>query len=106
MTSEVARHALYAQLEQVLGTEHADTLMTGLPMEQAGQLASKTDIDQLDKKFDRLEANFDAFAAKIRGEVREMHKLMYQQFRNYSITMVGAMTALTAIFSVVVGIIR
>ena len=48
VTSEAARHALYAELEQVLGTEHADTLMTSLPMEQAGQLATKTDIDRLD----------------------------------------------------------
>jgi hypothetical protein len=105
VTSEAARHALYAELENLLGAEHADTLMTSLPMEQAGQLATKTDIDRLDEKFDRLEAKFDAFAVEIRGEVREMDKLMHQQFRNYTITMVGAMTALTAVFAVVVGII-
>jgi hypothetical protein len=109
VTSEASRHALYAELEQLLGTEHADTLMTSLPMEQADYLATKTDIRGLEDRFDRFETRFeqkfDAFSAEIRGEVREMHKLMHAQFRNYTITMVGAMTALTAIFGVVVGIL-
>jgi hypothetical protein len=74
-------------------------------MEQADHLATKADVDRLEDKFDRLEVKFDAFAAEIHGEVREMHKLMHDQFRNYTITMVGAMTALTAIFGVVVGIL-
>jgi hypothetical protein len=30
---------------------------------------------------------------------------MHDQFRNYTITMVGAMTALTAIFAVIVGVL-
>ncbi len=109
VASEASRHALYAELEQLLGTEHADTLMTSLPMEQADHLATKTDIRGLEDRFDRFEnrfeQKFDAFSAEIRGEVREMHKLMHAQFRNYTITMVGAMTALTAIFGVVVGIL-
>ncbi len=105
VVSEASRHALYAELEHLLGTEHADTLMTNLPMESTDQLATKTDVGRLEEKFDRLEAKFDAFAAEIRGEIREMHKLMHDQFRNYTITMVGAMTGLTAIFGVIVGVL-
>ncbi len=105
VTSEAARHALYAELEQLLGTEHAHTLMTSLPMESTDQLATKTDIERLEAKFDRLEAKFNAFAVEIHGEVREMHKLMHDQFLNCTITMVGAMTALTAIFGVIVGVL-
>jgi hypothetical protein len=109
VASEASRHALYAELEQLLGTEHADTLMTSLPMEQADHLATKTDIRGLEDRFDRFEnrfeQKFDAFSAEIRGEVREMHALMHDQFRNYTITMVGAMTALTAIFAVIVGVL-
>jgi hypothetical protein len=116
VASEASRHALYAELEQLLGTEHADTLMTSLPMEQADQLATKTDIRGLEDRFDRLEdrfdrfenrfeQKFDAFSAEIRGDVREMHALMHDQFRNYTITIVGAMTALTAIFAVIVGVL-
>jgi hypothetical protein len=109
VASEASRHALYAELEQLLGTEHADTLMTSLPMEQADHLATKTDIRGLEDRFDRFEnrfeQKFDAFSAEIRGEVREMHALMHDQFRNYTITRVGAMTALTAIFAVIVGVL-
>ncbi len=109
VTSEASRHALYAEPEQLLGTEHADTLMTSLPMEKADHLATKTDIRGLEDRFDRFEnrfeQKFDAFSAEIRAEVREMHKLMHDQFRNYTITMVGAMTALTAIFAVIVGVL-
>ena len=96
----------------MLGAEHADTLMMSLQMAQSDQIATKTDVDRLEARFDvledrfsRLEDRFDAFAVEIRGEVREMHVLTHQQFRNYTITMVSAMTALTAIFAVVVGII-
>jgi hypothetical protein len=106
VTSEAARHALYARLEEVLGGEHADTLMTSLPMETASRLATKDDIDRLEQRFDRLEDRMAEFAAGIRAEVREMRQEAHTQFRNYTITMVGAMTALTAIFSVVVGILR
>ncbi len=81
VASEASRHALYAELEQLLGTEHADTLMTSLPMEQADHLATKTDIRGLEDRFDRFEnrfeQKFDAFSAEIRGEVREMHALMH-----------------------------
>jgi hypothetical protein len=112
MVSEASRHALYAELEHLLGTEHADTLMMSLPMEQADQLATKTDVDRLEARFDHLEARFDrleekfdAFAVEIRGEIREMHTLLHDQFRNYTITMVGAMTGLTAIFGVIFGVL-
>jgi hypothetical protein len=98
LTSEAARHALYARLQQVLGDEHADTLMTSLPMETADRLATKEDID-------RLEERFVEFAAEIRGDIREMRKAQQEQFRSYTITMVGSMTALTAIFGVVVGVL-
>ncbi len=92
------------------------TLMTSLPMETADRLATKEDIDRLEDRFVRLELRFDRFeermearfvefAAEIRGEVREMRKSQHDQFRSYTITMVGSMTALTAIFGVVVGVL-
>jgi hypothetical protein len=119
-SSEAARHARYARLGEVLGEEHADTLMTSLPMETAGRLATKDDIDRLEQRFERLEVRLDArmqhfeermdarfteFAAEIRADIREMRQEAHTQFRNYTITMVGAMTALTAIFGVVVSIL-
>jgi hypothetical protein len=48
--SESARLALYSRLEEVLGPQHAETLMTSLPMESAARLATRYDIDRLDDR--------------------------------------------------------
>lgn len=82
--SESARHALYTRLEDVLGAEHADTLMTSLPRGGSGEVATKGDIAHLEGRFDRLEERLERM----------------QRF--YVGTTVGSMTALTAIFSLVV----
>lgn len=88
MTSrEPARHALYAELQHVLGHEHADTLMTYLPQHRSDEAATKDDITRLEARFDRLE-----------DIVRDQQKF-------YVGAIVGSMTALTAIFSVIVGML-
>ena len=92
--SEPARHALYARLEEVLGPEHAETLMTHLPAQPSLQLATRSDIDRLEGRIEQLAA-----------EVREMHGVMRDQLRTYTLTTVGSMTALTGVFAVVVSII-
>jgi hypothetical protein len=64
----------------------ADTLTTSLPTHPADQLATKTDIDRLEDRFDRLEDRID------------------QAIRTFTVITVGAMTALTGIFCVIVGV--
>jgi len=86
-SSEASRHSLYARLQEVLGPEHADTLMTSLPIDRGAELATKSDIEML------------------RAEVKEIRTLMLGQQRTYMATTVGAMTALTAIFGVIVSIV-
>ena len=83
---EPARHSLYSRLEEVLGPEHAETLMTHLPLHQADEVATKADIARLEARFDRLEARLD------------------QMQRTYVVTTVGSLTALTAIFTLVVAV--
>lgn len=85
---EPARHALYSRLEDVLGPEHAETLMTHLPTHRSGEVATKADIDRLE---DRIDSRFQAFD----------HRLDQMQ-RTLVVSIVGSMTALTAIFSLVV----
>jgi hypothetical protein len=84
-SAEPARHALYSVLEEVVGPDNAKTQMTHLPMQLADEVATKADIAHLEARFDRLEVRFD------------------QLQRTLVLTVVGSMTALTAIFSVVVG---
>ena len=106
---EPARHALYSVLEEILGEQHADTLMTHLSQHPSDEVATKADLigleervdarfDQIGDRFDRMENRIDQLAI----EVREMSSVMRDQLRTYSLGTIGAMTALTAIFSLVV----
>jgi hypothetical protein len=79
---------LYSRLQDVLGSDHADTLMTYPPRSTAEEVATGSDIDRLEDRFDRL-------AATVRD-----------QQRFYVGVTVGTMTALTAISSIVVGMLR
>ena len=101
MATEAARHALYARLEEVIGDDHAGTLMEYLPMEHSGRLATKDDIVRLEDRFDRLEDRFD----RLEDRFDRMHELMHGQLKTYSVVVASSMTGLTAIFAVVVGII-
>jgi hypothetical protein len=104
--SESARVALYSRLEEVLGPQHAETLMTSLPMESAARLATRDDIVRLEDRFDRLEDRFDRLEVRLEGridalagEVRGLQGAMREQLRTYTVTTVGAMTALTGIYA-------
>ena len=92
MTSrESARHSLYARLEELLGHENADTLMMSLPTQGTQYLATRLDTDRLEGRLDHLESKLDRLESKLD-----------QQIRTYTVTTVGAMTGLTAIFGVIV----
>jgi hypothetical protein len=86
-SAEPARHAFYSVLEEVIGPDNAKTLMTHLPLQPADEVATKADIAHLEARFDRLEVRFD------------------QLQRTLVLTVVGSMTALTAIFTLVVGLL-
>jgi hypothetical protein len=96
---EPARHALYAELQHVLGHEHADTLMTYLPHHRADEVATKTDIAA-------IRADMSAFSSEIRADIKELRDIVREQQKFYVGTVVGSMTALTAIFALVVGLIQ
>jgi hypothetical protein len=94
MASEASRHALYNRLGEILGPEHADTLIQSLPMEPSTELATKTDIAGVKSDIARLEAQVSNLAASLRD---------YQ--KTTLVAIVGSMTALTTIFSIIVGLI-
>lgn len=58
MTSEANWLGLYTRLGEVLGPEHAETLMTGFST-RADVLELKDAIAALDRRFDRVDGRFD-----------------------------------------------
>jgi hypothetical protein len=103
--SDPQLRSLYARLEEVLGSEHADTLMTHLPAPH--ELATKADLHEaiapvrsdlalLTVRFDGLDDRFDRLEDRFEG----LHALMHAQFRNYSVVAASFMTGMTAVFGV------
>lgn len=85
-------------------------------MHPADQLATRSDIDRLDARIDDFRAEFSSFRSEmrsefseirseIRTEMREINVALREQLRIYSTITIGSLTALTAIFSLVVTMI-
>ena len=124
--------SLYARLEEVLGAEHAEALMTRLPVRD--DLATKSDVaavrsdlaalatrfdglggrfdgvegrfDGLESRFERLDERIDAKLDHFGERLEHMYDLMHTEFRNYSVVMATAMTGLTAIFGIMLAAFR
>lgn len=97
-----ARHALYTQLQGVLGHEHAETLMSYLPVDRSDEVATKSDIARLeahlDDRLDRVDVRMDRFEERM----DRFGETLVSQQQFFSRSMVAAMVALTAIFALVV----
>ncbi len=118
-SAEPARHALYSVLEDVIGAENAETLMTHLPMDSVDELATKTDLGfvrrELGVEIQLVGDDLRAFKAEMRefktemrefkAEMREFRTEINSRFdrlqrQQYTISM-GMVTALTAIFALI-----
>jgi hypothetical protein len=99
MSSEPARHDLYNRLTEVLGDEHADTLIQSLPMEPAAELAMKSDIVRMESQITRIESQM----TRMESQIAELARSLRDYQKTTLVALVGAMTALTTIFSIVVG---
>lgn len=91
---------MYPRLEEVLGTNEADTLMTHLPRDQHDEVATKGDIALLDGRFDRLEERMGRFESRM----DRFGETLVSQQQFFSRSMVTAMVALTSIFTLVVAL--
>ena len=108
--------ALYTRLKEVLGNEHADTLMTYLPLEPGRSLATNDDIAgleaRLDQRFEQIDQRFEQIDQRWERRFQTYDDRMYglqgvfrDQLKTYTVTMVGGMTALTAIYATLLAIV-
>ena len=105
-TPNPATRALYTRLREVLGDEHAETLMTYLPAQPGPELATRSDIAELDarldQRFEKLDQRFeklDQRFEKLDERIHQLHFALNNQLKNYSVIMVAGMTALTGIYA-------
>jgi hypothetical protein len=93
---EPARRGLYARLEEVLGNDHAATLMRYLPSDRADGLATSADVAalrlDLGERMDRFEQRMDRFEDRM----HDFHGALREQTRTFVISSIGTMVALAA----------
>jgi len=110
MAIERARQALYARLEEVIGDDHAATLMQYLPPDPS-DLATKSDLrelrvgldhrmdgldqrmDGLDGRMDRMERHMERFDDRL----HDLHGALREQTRVFVAASVGTMLTLSIV---------
>lgn len=98
VTNHARQSELYARLQEVLGQESADTLMTMLPT--ADLFATKADLADLGTKADlrELRSELKGDFAEIKQDVRELRGELKSLVRTFVVAQTTAMVGLTGIF--------
>ncbi len=79
-TAEAARHGLYSRLEEVLGPEHADTLMEHLPQHVSAEVATKGDVAGVKAALAQVKAELKGDIGELRSELRTRFDRMENRF--------------------------
>lgn len=98
MTSHARESELYARLQEVLGPQPAETLMTMLPT--TAQYATKADLAGLVTKSDlaELRAEVKSDIAELKQDMRELRGELRNFVRTLVVAQTTAMVGLTGIF--------
>jgi hypothetical protein len=122
LIDERARHELFVAVQDTLGPNHADTLMSLLPPVGWADVATKHDLHELEdrltnrfeprfgmidqrfeaieKRFDRLDQRFDAMEKRfdrLEKEVQTVHLTLTTQTRMIAVTVISSMVGMAAV---------
>ena len=100
-----SRSRLYHRLSEVLGPEHAVTLMEYLPPTEGSRLATradlKADITEVRREVAELRKEFKADVAELRRSMDDgfhsLHMALHEQARTFTIAMIGSATAVAGL---------
>lgn len=99
--TEETRHRLYQRLEAVLGADEAAILMEHLPPVGWADVATKRDIDHLERRMDemetRMELRFEALRSEMRTGLAEVRTEIHQEARKVVFLVVGAFAAISGV---------
>jgi hypothetical protein len=90
--SEARRRDLYNVLDELLGTEEADTLMAYLPAYETIDVATKDDVRRLESRLDAMDARFDRIEDRLNRIEERLDRFFITQSAGL-IAMVGTLIA-------------
>jgi hypothetical protein len=104
-TTEHARHRLYQRLNELIGSDEADTLMELLPPTGWADVATKHDLahqtEVLNARFDRLDEKIDVHAqlaeARLMTEIAGLRTELHQSLRINMLVTVGVLGTLITV---------
>jgi hypothetical protein len=91
---ERSRHQLHQRLREVLGPEEAGALMAHLPPAGYSDLATKSDLRQLEE---RLELKMDSMKHELRGEIQQVGAEMQRMGRSLMLSFITVMAVMNGI---------
>lgn len=106
---ERSRHQLFRRLDEVLGPEHAATLIEHLPPVGWADVATKRDLDALelrldqrfaliDERFERVDERFgwmdDSFGQRLEAAKQELIGMFYRELNAQTKTVVLGMVTI------------
>jgi hypothetical protein len=91
---ERQRHELYQRLEEVLGGEHADTMMAHLPPVGWADVATKRDLEV---QREILELRIESVGHQLRREMAELRIELHRSLRQQLWAILGALALATLV---------
>jgi hypothetical protein len=95
---EARRHDLYHGLEEVLGTDRADTLMAYLPSRETTDLATGADVVDLRADIHQVRAEVHRVRGELKSEIQDVRgelKSVNQRLDRLFLTLAAGLMATT-----------
>jgi hypothetical protein len=93
---EARRHDLYSALEEVLGTDRADTLMAYLPTIETAALATRSDIAVVEARVEDVRSELKSEIQLVGTEIRAVNQRLDRLFLTLG---AGLVAMLVAVFT-------
>jgi hypothetical protein len=105
--TEESRKQLYDRLEETLGRDEATTLMEHLPPVGWSDVARRTDIEHIDRRFDDIDRRFDdidrrfveveeRFTLRLESALDRLRAEQSREMRAYGLALITVNASITA----------
>jgi hypothetical protein len=96
-TEEQARHRMYDRLVELLGDEHATTLMRYFPPTEDAELAGRADVQDVRAELQDVRAELGVLGDRLEHRIERLEDRVDHQTRTFVVTSIGSLATLGAL---------